>query len=174
MSNESCRVLPPAFPRYLTQRKISTTWSTNYRLPTLITEATRTTAFGYDSAGNLLTKTVTDTTVTPNVSRTWTYTYDSLGHRLTAQGPRTDLNSTRAYTYYSCSTGAQCGQVQNVTDELGHVTTFNTYNAYGQPLTITDPNGVVTTLTYDARQRLILAFLRRRDDEHFRTIRRAL
>ena len=36
----------------------------------------------------------------------------------------------------------------------GHVTTFNTYNAYGQPLTITDPNGVVTTLTYDARQRI--------------------
>ena len=73
---------------------------------------------------------------------------------LTAQGPRTDVNSTRTYTYYSCTTGAQCGQVQTVTDELGHVTTFNTYNAYGQPLTITDPNGIVTTLTYDARQRL--------------------
>jgi RHS repeat-associated protein len=47
----------------------------------------------------------------------------------------------------------RCGQVQTVTDELGHVTTFNTYNAYGQPLTVTDSNGVVTTLTYDARQR---------------------
>ena len=28
------------------------------------------------------------------------------------------------------------------------------YNAHGLPLTITDPNGGVTTLTYDARQRL--------------------
>jgi YD repeat-containing protein len=136
------------------QRKISTAWSTSYHLPTLITETTRTTGFGYDTSGNLLTKTITDTTVSPNVSRTWTYTYDGFGRVLTAQGPRTDLNSTRTYTYYTCTSGSQCGQVQTVTDELGHVTTFNTYNAYGQPLTITDPNNVVTTLTYDARQHL--------------------
>ena len=37
---------------------------------------------------------------------------------------------------------------------IGHITTYNTYNAHGQPLTITDPNNVVTTLTYDARLRL--------------------
>lgn len=97
---------------------------------------------------------MTDTTVSPNVSRTWTYTYNGFGQVLTAQGPRTDVNSTKTYTYYTCTSGAQCGQVQTVTDELGHVTTFNTYNAYGQPLTITDANGVLTTLIYDARQRL--------------------
>jgi RHS repeat-associated protein len=136
------------------QRKISTTWSSSFRVPTQIVEPTRTTAFTYDTSGNLLTKTVTDTTVTPNVSRTWTYTYNSFGHVLTAKGPRTDLNSTTTYTYYSCTSGSQCGQLQTLTDAVGHVTTFNTYNVYGQPLTITDPNGVVTTLTYDARQRL--------------------
>ena len=136
------------------QRKIATTWSTAFRLPSQIVEATRTTSFNYDGSGNLLTRTVTDTTATPNVSRTWTYTYNNFGQVLTAQGPRTDLNSTRTFTYYNCASGGQCGQVQTVTDELGHVTTFNTYNAYGQPLTVTDPNGVVTTLTYDARRRL--------------------
>ncbi len=136
------------------QRKIVTTWSSTYRLPTLITEATRTTSLVYDGSGNLTSRTVTDTTVTPNVSRTWSYTYNSLGQVLTAQGPRTDLNSTLTYAYYSCTSGAQCGQVQTVTDELGHITTFNTYNLYGQPLTLTDPNGIVTTLTYDARQHL--------------------
>jgi RHS repeat-associated protein len=136
------------------QRKISTIWGSAYRLPTLITEATRTTSFVYDGSGNLKTRTVTDTTVTPNVSRTWSYTYNSFGQVLTAQGPRTDVNSTRTYTYYTCTSGVQCGQVQTVTDALGHVTTFNTYNAYGQPLTITDPNNVVTTFAYDARQRL--------------------
>jgi YD repeat-containing protein len=47
------------------------------------------------------------------------------------------------------------GQLQTVTDALGHVTTYNTYNTFGQPLTITDPNGTVTTLTYDKRQRLL-------------------
>jgi RHS repeat-associated protein len=65
------------------------------------------------------------------------------------------VNSTTTYAYYSCSTGSQCGELQTVTDAAGRVTTYNTYNAYGQPLTITDPNGVVTTLAYDARQRLI-------------------
>jgi RHS repeat-associated protein len=56
--------------------------------------------------------------------------------------------------YYTCTTGSQCGQINTITNALGHVTTFNSYNAHGQPLTMTDPNGVLTTLTYDARQRL--------------------
>ncbi len=136
------------------QRKITTTWNSSFREPASITEANRTTTFSYDTSGNLLTKTVTDTTVTPNVSRTWTYTYDSYGHVLTAKGPRTDLSSETTYTYYTCTSGSQCGQVDTITDPVGNVTTFNTYNAYGQPLTITDSNGVVTTLTYDTRQRL--------------------
>src|SRR5207245_974777 len=99
-------------------------------------------------------RTVTDTTVTPNASRTWTYTYDSYGRRLTADGPRTDVSDSTTYTYYTCTTGYQCGQLQTVTNAAGQITTYNTYNAHGQPLTITDPNGVVTTLTYDLRQRL--------------------
>ena len=37
---------------------------------------------------------------------------------------------------------------------MGHVTSITAYNAHGQPLTIVDPNGLTTTLTYDARQRL--------------------
>ena len=135
-------------------RTITTAWDSNWRQPDTITEPNRTTTFTYDSMGNTLTKTVTDTTVTPNVTRTWTYTYDSYGRMLTAKGPRTDVNSTMTYAYYTCTTGSQCGQVETVTDAVGNVTTFNTYNVHGQPLTITDPNGVVTTLTYDARMRL--------------------
>ncbi len=124
-------------------------------LPTLITEPLRQTSFTYYAGtNNVETKTVTDTTVTPNVARTWTYTYDSYGRVLTAKGPRTDINSTTTYAYYTCTTGTQCGQIETITDAVGHVTTFNTYNAYGQAVTITDPNGVVTTLTYDARQRV--------------------
>jgi RHS repeat-associated protein len=135
-------------------RTITTVWDPNWRQPDTITEPNRTTGFTYDSMGNVLTKMITDTTVTPNVSRTWTYTYDSYGRMLTAKGPRTDVNSTTTYAYYTCTTGSQCGQLQTVTDPVGNVTTYNTYNAHGQPLTITDPNGVVTTLTYDARTRL--------------------
>jgi RHS repeat-associated protein len=141
-------------PSGTTQRKITTTWHQSFTLPTSITEATRTTSFDYDASGNLLRKMVTDTTASPNVSRIWTYTYNGYGQVLTSKGPRTDLDSTISNTYYSCTSGAQCGQVQTVTDALGHVWTYNTYNAYGQPLTITDPNGIVTTLTYNTRQRL--------------------
>jgi YD repeat-containing protein len=135
-------------------RTITTTWDANWRQPDLITEPSRTTAFTYDALGNVLTKTITDTTVTPNVARTWTYTYDSYGRMLTAKGPRTDVNSTTTYTYYTCTTGYQCGQLNTVTDPVGNITTYNTYNAHGQPTQITDPNGIVTTLAYDLRTRL--------------------
>jgi RHS repeat-associated protein len=133
------------------QRVITTQWSPSFREPAVITEPNRTTAFTFDGNGNILTKTITDTTVAPNVSRTWIYSYNGFGQVLTAQDPR---GNTTAYAYYSCSSGSPCGQVQTITNALGQVTTFNAYNAYGQPLTLTDPNGVVTTLTYDARQRL--------------------
>jgi RHS repeat-associated protein len=135
-------------------RTITTSWDPSWRQPDSVTEPNRTTAFTYDSMGNVLTKKITDTTVTPNVARTWTYTYDTYGRMLTAKGPRTDVNSTTTYTYYTCTTGSQCGQLDTVTDPVGNVTTYNTYNAHGQPLTITDPNGTVTTLTYDLRERL--------------------
>lgn len=137
-------------------RTISYTYlSTSSALPTLISEPLRQTAFTYYPGTNTVqTKTITDTTATADAPRTWTYTYDSFGRVLTAQGPRTDVTSTTTYAYYTCATGVQCGRVQTTTDALGHVTTYNTYDAHGQPLTITDPNGVVTTLTYDARQRL--------------------
>lgn len=87
-------------------------------------------------------------------SRTWTYTYNSVGRVLTENGPRTDVSDLTTYTYYNCTTGDECGQVHTITNALGHVTTYDTYNAHGRPLTVTDPNGDVTTLTYDARQRL--------------------
>jgi RHS repeat-associated protein len=133
-------------------RTITTQWSTTWRQPLLVTEPNRTTAFTYDSLGNVLTKTVTDTAT--STTRTWTYTYDSYGRMLTADGPRTDVSDVTTYAYYTCTTGYQCGQVNTVTNAAGQITTYNTYNAHGQPLTITDPNGTVTTLAYDLRQRL--------------------
>ena len=135
-------------------RTITTTWHPTFRLPATVTEPNRKTTYTYDALGNMLTKKRTDTSVTPNVSRTWTYTYNSFGQVLTEDGPRTGVTDVTTYTYYSCTTGVQCGQLNTVSNAVGQVTTFNTYNAHGQPLTITDPNGVVTTLTYDTRLRM--------------------
>ena len=127
--------------------------SANSALPILVIQALVQTQYTYYNGTNLVQrKTVTDPAT--QASRSWRYTYDSYGRTLTIQGPRTDLISTTAYTYYTCSIGAQCGQIQTVTDAAGNVTTYNSYNAHGQPLRITDPNGIVTTLTYDTRLRL--------------------
>ena len=136
------------------ERKIVTTWHSTFRLPSQIDEANRSTSFTFDSQGNVLTATVTDTSVTPNVSRTWTFTYNGFGQMLTANGPRTDVSDQTTFAYYSCSTGSECGQLQTATNALSQVTTFNTYNAHGLPLTMTDPNSVVTTLGYDLRRRV--------------------
>jgi RHS repeat-associated protein len=136
------------------QRRISTAWHPTYRMPTQVVESNRTTAYTHDASGNALTRTVTDTTVTPNVSRTWTYTYTNYGQVLTEDGPRSDVSDLTTYTYYSCTTGYQCGQLNAVTNAAGQLTTYNVYNAHGQVTQLTDPNNVFTTLAYDLRQRL--------------------
>jgi YD repeat-containing protein len=81
-------------------------------------------------------------------------------------GPRTDVADTTVTDYYphdevcagaGLGTGRDkgCrGQVKRITNPLGQVTQFTRYNAHGQAEEIIDPNGVVTTLTYDLRQRL--------------------
>jgi RHS repeat-associated protein len=134
------------------QRKITTAWHASFRLPTSISSADRTTTFTYDGLGNQLTRTVTDTA--SGASRTWTYTYDSYGRVLTEDGPRNDVSDITTYTYFTCTTGYQCGQLETITNALGHTTTYNSYNAHGKPTQITDANGLVTSLGYDARQRL--------------------
>jgi RHS repeat-associated protein len=127
--------------------------STTSALPTLITEPLRQTAYAYfPGTSTVQTKTITD--VATGVARAWNYTYNSYGQILTIDGPRTDVSDVTTYTYYTCTTGNQCGQVNTIQNARGQITTFNTYNAHGQPLTVTDPNGVVMTLTYDLRQRI--------------------
>jgi RHS repeat-associated protein len=146
------------------QRRISTVWDPTWRLPDTITEFNRTTGYMYDGHGNVQTKTITDTTGTPNClhpncTRIWTYVYYNnglYGQVNTLTGPRTDINTdVTTYAFNNCTTGGPCGQLATVKDAAGHFTTYLTYNNYGQPLTLTDPNGVLTTLTYDTRERLL-------------------
>ncbi|HZP92846.1 MAG TPA: RHS repeat-associated core domain-containing protein [Burkholderiales bacterium] len=125
-------------------RTITTTWHATYRLPAQIAEPGRRTNFSYDGSGNLLSRTVTDTAT--NASRTWTYTYNSRGQVLTVDGPRTDVSDVTTYAY-----DATTGNLLSITNALGHVTQITSYDANGRPLTLVDPNGVTTTLTYSPR-----------------------
>jgi RHS repeat-associated protein len=136
-------------------RTITTQWHATYRLPTQITEPSgvagvnRVTTMSYDASGNLLTRTVT----AGSASRTWTYTYDSYGRLLTVDGPRTDVGDVTTYAYYAdndpCS-GCR-GQLHAITDAASHVTTYSQYDNDSRVTQITDPNGVVSAMTYDPR-----------------------
>ncbi len=122
-------------------RTITTTWHPDYRLPMLVEEQGRSTAYSYDPAGNLVKKSVTANGRT----RTWSYTYNSTGQMLTATAPRTDVVSTVQYTYDGS------GNLSTVKNAAGHVTQLSNYDAHGRVGRIVDPNGLVTDLSYNPR-----------------------
>jgi RHS repeat-associated protein len=88
------------------------------------------------------------------VARTITLQYNPKGQVIKIDGPRTDVEDITTLEYYDCATGAECGQLKSVTNALGHKTTYDAYDANGHVTHMTDPKGVVTTITYDARERL--------------------
>lgn len=131
-------------------RTIGTQWHPTFRLPTKITEPGRVTDFSYDPAsGNLLTKTITDSAT--GESRTTSYSYTSAADGTlpnlikTLDGPRTDVADITTYSYYPN------GDLQTITNALGHVTQITQYDGNGRPLSLTDPNGLTTTLSYTPR-----------------------
>src|SRR5882672_9299571 len=163
-------------------RTISTQWHPTFRLRARLAEPLRITSFVYNGDGGascgfradgvtlvpgvLCSKTIQPTSdatgtagfgATPTgIARTWSYAYNANGSVLTMDGPRTDVSDVTTYAYYT-NTDAEPGRRSNVaaiTDALGNVTSITSYNLHGQPLTIVDPNGLTTTLSYDPRQRL--------------------
>jgi len=97
-------------------------------------------------------------------------TYNSRGRMLTIKGPRTDVNQTTKFGYYSDTDSDLFGrgQLHTVTDPLFHVTTlagasppYNTYDIYGGPLSVTDANSpaAVTEMVYDGRGRMTKSIL---------------
>jgi len=161
-------------------RTITTAWHPTWRLPVEVNEYAgasasgnplRRTSTAYDDKGNITSRSLTD--VALGVTRTWTtaYTYSAAVPGLILQkiedGPRSDVTDTVTTDYYphdeACAGAALgtgrdkgCrGQVKRVTNALGQTTQYTRYNAHGQVEEIVDPNGVVTTLTYDLRQRLV-------------------
>jgi YD repeat-containing protein len=88
--------------------------------------------------------------------RTWSYTFNQNGNVLTINGPRTDVADVTTFTYFANNHAdlGKRGNIATITNAAGHTTNITAYNAHGQPLTIVDPNGLTTTMTYDARLRL--------------------
>jgi YD repeat-containing protein len=89
--------------------------------------------------------------------RAWTYTYNQYGQVLTETTPKLSpadtLSRTTTYVYYSdtsmnANVGHTMGDLQSVTNPLGQVTSFMSYDGAGRLLSSTDANGVVTMRTY--------------------------
>lgn len=161
------------------ERKITTLWRASLRLPTVVAEPKRITSYVYNGdvvgsaavtcsykadgttpvPGVLCRMTIqptSDTTGAQGLSaaaissppRVTSYTYNAAGQVLTADGPRTDVADITHYTYDTQ------GNLLTVSNSLNQVNTLGGYDANGRPGTITDPNGLVTSLTYDPRGRL--------------------
>ncbi len=96
------------------------------------------------------------TPVVTGSPKTWTYTYNINGQMLTADGPRTDVSDLTTISYYGLADAdlGKRGNVATISNALGHVTRITAYDLNRNPLTIIDPNNVVTSLTYDEQGRL--------------------
>ena len=132
-------------------RIITTSWHATFRLPLQITVPGLTTAFSYESDGLLTGRTQTDTTShtapysSNGQSRAWSFSYTIPGLLDIVDGPLPGAGDSINYDYNAN------GFLSQVTNEAGHVTQITSVNGRGQPLSVTDPNGVVSTLAYDAR-----------------------
>ena len=139
-------------------RKTSTRWHASLRVPESVAEPNRLTDYTYDANANILTKTVRATSdatgalgfsaAVTGTARVWTYAYNASGQVTQVNAPGASGAVATTFTY-----DAQ-GNLSTITDALGRQTSLTNYNADGKPGRITDPNGVVTDLLYDARGRL--------------------
>ncbi|GEM_PF-973907 len=120
------------------QMKTTTLQYTDAAHPALPTQITQS---GYTSGGNA-------------VSRSISLTYTAAGQVASVNGARTDVNDVTTLSYYTCTTGGACGQLQSITNALGQITTFDAYDGAGRLTQMTDPNGLRTNYAYDARGRV--------------------
>jgi len=68
-------------------------------------------------------------------------------------GPRTDVADLTTYVYYPIDPAVPAtwrGRLAAVRNAAGHITTYESYDVFGNALRIVDPNGVATERTYDA------------------------
>jgi len=80
------------------------------------------------------------------------------GLRKSVDGPRTDLSDVTSWVYYPLDSSVPSllrGHLAATRNAAGHVTQFASYDVFGNPTRVVDPNGVATESTYDSLGRLL-------------------
>ena len=127
------------------------TWDSTLRKPTVIDAPDLRTEFTYDADWNVTQQKLIDATShtapysTNGQTRTWDYTWNADGLLASIDGPLAGAGDTLSFTYDTS------GNLASVTDEVGHTTTINNVDGMGRPTQITDPNSVVTNISYTPR-----------------------
>jgi len=125
--------------------------------------ASATTSLTYSLAGRATNVSRTGFINGTSATRSLAMTYDTLGRVLTISGPRTDLTQLTQFGYFADNDAdlAKRGQLSTVTNAASQTSAFasaaspnNTYSIFGQPLSMSDANGVTRTLGYDGMGRL--------------------
>ncbi|HDI3273404.1 TPA: RHS repeat protein [Vibrio cholerae] len=131
---------------------ITTQWHSEFPKPTKITSSYLVQEFTYDDHQRLLTLKLIDRTNSD--VRQWTFEYypDSLGvpgQLKSVDGPRVDVDDVTHFEY-----DAQAN-LSRVINSLGHVVSFDNYDAHGRAQSVTDANGVSYSLNYNTLGQLI-------------------
>lgn len=148
------------------QRQTDITYDPIWNLPTTIVEPSgvivggsynnRVTTNTYDqTTGRLTQKSISAPQShinTSSITRTWNYLYDSQGRLEEVQNPKYVANLGNDKVTYTYNNN---GQIQTITDGLNHTTTFNSYNNFGKPTSITLADGNSLSLDYNLRGKVI-------------------
>ncbi|EHY9845526.1 RHS repeat-associated core domain-containing protein [Vibrio splendidus] len=131
---------------------ITTQWHSEFPKPTKITSSYLVQEFAYDDHHRLLTLKLIDRTNSD--VRQWAFEYypDSLGvpgQLKSVDGPRVDVDDVTRFEY-----DAQAN-LSRVINSLGHVVSFDNYDAHGRAQSVTDANGVSYSLNYNTLGQLI-------------------
>jgi RHS repeat-associated protein len=126
-----------------------------------------TTADTYSTTGLLTQRTTTGYVNQVSTSYTSRWAYDTRGRLVSQTSPRTDVNATTTFQYFSDTStdAAISGQLKSVTDALGHsvqyatVSGFASYTPFGDAQSTIDSNGVSTEYGYDVSGRIVSSTL---------------
>ncbi|MGK2859975.1 MAG: RHS repeat-associated core domain-containing protein [Thermoanaerobaculia bacterium] len=93
----------------------------------------------------------------------WTALPQPRGVKKSVDGPRNDVNDETLFVYYPVDgtvPAALRGRLAAVRNAAGHVTRYESYDAFGNALRVVDANGVATESTYNGLGRLLTSTLK--------------